>query len=210
MIFNPPITASWSLKKICGVKEKLYTWILKERYNINEVYLSYFEDYPKVTWTHFVWYRASLPRWKFILWLALLRKLKTKDKLFRLKLSPHDMCAMCNSATESIEHIFFYGPFSAECLRRLCLWLDLPNLHLSLYTMIRHNWKRNGFQKKVLISNFCRLCYHIWRTRNEAIWLFQMSTVDRVMERIGHETRTRLCSLYPIKSQTYVWFRDEI
>lgn len=82
--FDPPITASRSRKKIFGVKDKLCTWILKERYNINEPYLSYFEDCPKVTWTRFVWNRASFPKGKFIFWMALLLKLKTKDKVFLL------------------------------------------------------------------------------------------------------------------------------
>ena len=48
MIFNPPITASWFLKKICGVKDKLSTWVMKEKYRISKIYLSYFEGHPKL------------------------------------------------------------------------------------------------------------------------------------------------------------------
>ena len=54
LIFNPPITASWSLKKICvvkdKVKDKLHIWMLKEKYQISEVYKDLLDLAARVRW----------------------------------------------------------------------------------------------------------------------------------------------------------------
>ena len=67
MLFNPPITASWSVKKICRTKDNLRDWILKDKYKIKEVYLDYFKDTVKVPWSKFVWNRTSSPKSRVIL-----------------------------------------------------------------------------------------------------------------------------------------------
>ena len=79
MIFNPPITASWSLKKICAMRDKLSTWMLQEKYVINEIYHLYVVPNPRVKQDKFVWNRLSISIARFILWLIMCRKLKTRD-----------------------------------------------------------------------------------------------------------------------------------
>lgn len=36
---------------------------------------------PEVGWWPMVWYKKHVPRWSFILWLAILGRLSTKDRL---------------------------------------------------------------------------------------------------------------------------------
>ena len=194
LIFNPPIIASWSFKKICSMKDNLSLWMLKDNYCIRDVYMSYFDNHPKATWSKFLWNRASAPKGKFILWMILLSKLKTKDKLFQMKYLQDKCCPLCNTTFETISHIFFHCPFSARCLKEIGIWLAFPNLHVDINRMAKFKW--NWWFKKIIISSSCSLCYHIWKTRNEAIWLLKMSTVNNVVKRIKCETRARFYALY--------------
>ena len=104
-IFNPPITTSWSLEKICQVKDKLRIWILEDKYSIKEVYQEYFNSLPKVPWSRFFWNRTSIPKSKFILWLLVSNKLKTKSKLLQSHLIDDDHGHMCLSNAETVEHL---------------------------------------------------------------------------------------------------------
>ena len=191
MIFNPLITASWPLKKICRIKDKLREWILKDKYSIKEVYLNNFKDNPKVPWSRLVWNRASSPKSKFILWMIALNKLKTKSKLTQMKILADDQCPLCFSVTETIEHLFFLCPFSVRCIQELSRWLTLTRLPFTFGRMINFNWRTIGLHRKMIISSICTLCYYIWKTRNKVIWLSCMSTVDKIIVQVKSEIKTR-------------------
>ena len=107
MLFNPPSTASWSFKKICNIKHKLAVWMNKHQYSVQVIYSSIFDSTPKVSWDRFVRHRPSVPKARFILWLTLLGRLKTRDKLAQMGIIDDDRCPMCNLCPESVEHIFF-------------------------------------------------------------------------------------------------------
>lgn len=171
-IFNPPVTASWSLKKICRVKDKLQPWILKDKYKINEVYQDFFTTIPKVPWSRFVWNRASTPKRKFILWLLVLNKLRTKNKLLKIQLIDDDQCSMCLHTAETIEHLFFQCPFSTHCLKELGKWLQLYTIPQKIADMINFKWKVSCFQQKVIIASICSLGYYIWKTRMKQFGFF--------------------------------------
>ena len=128
-----------------------------------------------------------------------LQKLKTKSKLAQMNLLADDQFQMCLVATETIEDMFFLCPFSARCMKELGNWLSLLNFPLKLANMITYKWKATGLHKKVVISGICSLYYYIWKTRNEAIWLLHMSTVDKIMNQIKSEIKTKFFTLYPEK-----------
>ena len=65
-IFNAPITASWVVKKLCGVKETLRDWMRIPKYSINAVYQVLMGTTDRVYWTTAVWNRAVIPRSRFV------------------------------------------------------------------------------------------------------------------------------------------------
>lgn len=109
-VFNPPITPSWSFKKICRAKDRLGNWILQEKYIMKDVFHDNSKDLPKVHWSRFTWNTASNPKGKFILWLIVLHKLKTKSKLPYLMLVNDDQFPMCLSAVENTNHFVLLMP----------------------------------------------------------------------------------------------------
>ena len=79
MIFNPPPTTSWVIRKLCKVKDQMCQWINSDVYNINTVYKELIGFKPRVNQCTLVWHRFLIPKARFIFWLAMLNKLKTKD-----------------------------------------------------------------------------------------------------------------------------------
>ena len=69
-IFNAPITTSWTLKKICCVKDLLLTWISKDKYSIKETYMAQVVPHLRIRWINVLWNRRSIPKTRFIYWMA--------------------------------------------------------------------------------------------------------------------------------------------
>lgn len=61
----------------------------------------------KVNWAKLMWSSSNIPRHSFIYWLALQGKLLTKNKLLHWKVVDTNMCVLCKSDSETIEHLFF-------------------------------------------------------------------------------------------------------
>ena len=76
-------------------------------YSIKEVYQGLLGAGQPVDWASFIWNKCSIPKARFILWLAVNERLKSKDKLFTLGLISTDVCPLCSLISESNTHLFF-------------------------------------------------------------------------------------------------------
>ena len=93
-LFNPPRTTSWALKKLCKVKEQLHLFRNKDNYVIKDVYKEFVGSAQFVRWCRLVWLRASIPKHRYIFSLAMLDKLKTRDKLKLTGVIDDESCPM--------------------------------------------------------------------------------------------------------------------
>lgn len=64
------------------------------------------DRYPIQPWHIIIW-RNNVPRWSFVLWLAVLRSLSTKDRLKAWGMQIDGVCCLCNFEEETQEHFFF-------------------------------------------------------------------------------------------------------
>ena len=58
-------------------------------------------------WHKTIWFKEHIPRNAFISWLALRRRLPTKDRLRRWGLNVSGTCVLCNLEIETHRHLFF-------------------------------------------------------------------------------------------------------
>lgn len=65
------------------------------------------------------------PKHSFICWLAMRRRLLTKDRTLRMGITQDSESMLCNGHTESIDHIFFDCTFSKMCLEEVFKWLGM-------------------------------------------------------------------------------------
>lgn len=67
---------------------------------------------PKVPWFHTIWFSNNIPRNAFILWMAILGKLKTQDRLLSWEIKGNLFCPLCLKINDSHDHLFFKCDFS--------------------------------------------------------------------------------------------------
>ena len=103
---------------------------------------------PRVDWHKVVWFSKRIPRHAVILWLAIRRKLSTRDILASIGLSRDTRCVLCGNEGESHDHLFFSCPFSEGIWRLLCSKCNLPWSNLDWGETIQ--WMVSNFKGKSL------------------------------------------------------------
>lgn len=61
----------------------------------------------KVQWAPLVWFSKIVPKWAFILWLACLNRLSTKERLRKWGMDVDSKCMLCSLSNETLQHLFF-------------------------------------------------------------------------------------------------------
>ncbi|XP_077237323.1 uncharacterized protein LOC143879000 [Tasmannia lanceolata] len=101
----------------------------------------------KPPWVSSVWFAGHTPKFSITAWQALQDKMSTRDNLHFLGPNHDRSCLLCNSASESVNHIFFNCSYSAwiwrVILRRIS---DRRKQKKSLSD--EENWIRSKFKKK--------------------------------------------------------------
>lgn len=143
----------------------------------------------KVHWRHLVWNRLSIPKAKFICWLAAHQGLKTKDTLKRNGVVDDDLCPLCSLYSETRNHLFFECPFSLLCVARVKAWT-----RVGFKSFDRMDVRKSGLsqvKQRVLIMVYASIIYHIWECRNEAIWKRFIRSPRCIVELIKTEVSQR-------------------
>ncbi|XP_059294457.1 uncharacterized protein LOC132047424 [Lycium ferocissimum] len=114
-----PNQASWMLKKIfkavgtleaAGIDEQQIT--NASTFSIKQVYLKLRGNHPKVSWRRFVCNNHGAPKWIFILYLALNRRLYTRDRLKKWGIIEQPPFRPVCTENETVDHLFFKCGFS--------------------------------------------------------------------------------------------------
>ena len=116
-----------------------------------------------------MWNRSSIPKARFILWLAMNERLKSRDKLAALGLIPTDTCPLCGLTSESHSHLFFACNYSSQCLRDILTWVGIKAPNDSLAYFASRKWKWSTAKRKIAIISLCSLMYEIWCVRNDSV-----------------------------------------
>ena len=122
LICNPPPTVSWILRKLCKVKEKLGTWMTIDNYKINVVYKKLMGDQTTISWCKVVWHKSFLPKARFVCWLAMLNKPKTRDHFKCIGVLDDDSCPFCCDSIETTMHLFYECRYNQSCITYLSSW----------------------------------------------------------------------------------------
>ncbi|KAL0444647.1 UNVERIFIED_CONTAM: LINE-1 retrotransposable element O protein [Sesamum latifolium] len=144
---------------------------------------------PCVVWHQLLGGKFSLPRHDFILWLAILERLSTMDRIWASPMG--NLCVLCGgSKMESHMHLFFHCSFMKCCLA-------------ILKRHARFQWLNSGSQRDILwAARRCRgshllnaasrallasIVYNVWRERNSRIFSDVASSAEAVAFRALEE-----------------------
>ncbi|XP_074283412.1 uncharacterized protein LOC141607961 [Silene latifolia] len=150
------VGASWAWRSICRVKEELRVgysdgWWLEEDgvYTISKGYQWLRGDKANVEWCKWVWSILGILKHNFITWLAVLKRLLTKDRMCKMFNYIEEECDLCGNGKEDNHHLFFTCPYMED---------------------IGEWWTRKQFHSQIEADSIAAvlgaLFYNIWWVRN--------------------------------------------
>ncbi|XP_060972340.1 uncharacterized protein LOC133038266 [Cannabis sativa] len=146
--------------------------MMLQQYTISTGYKLLVQNPPKLQWTRQVWSRLNAPKHCFILWLAMHQRLKTRDRLFKMKIITDTTCIFCCDRSETAEHLFFACPNTLIYLQDIKSWLGMRTMHTNLPNIIK--WlgrlKESKFKLLVFTAAVAGLVYTVWQLRNRKLW----------------------------------------
>lgn len=106
------------MRKICQTKDILLPYIQQSEYFIHQVYDKCQGEHPRFQW-EIIFHRLSIPKTRFVLWIALNDVLKTKAKLRKVDVVMDDLCPLCGVHSETGYQLFVQCSFSRSNLQLL-------------------------------------------------------------------------------------------
>ncbi|XP_060202917.1 uncharacterized protein LOC132631352 [Lycium barbarum] len=148
-----PKQASWIVQKVLKVQQYIETAGMDETelvniqsFSIKKMYLKLLGDHPKVSWRRVTCNNPGLPKWIFILFLALHRRLYTKNRLISWGMPISPLCALCGTEPKSIDHLFFKCSVSEYIWRKLLIWQSISRSTMPWANEIQ--WCEAGYNGK--------------------------------------------------------------
>ncbi|KAM6595899.1 hypothetical protein CsatA_006423 [Cannabis sativa] len=128
------------------------------------------------------------------MWLAIQKRLRTKDRLKAMGMEIAEHCEMCEIHPKNADHLFFTCRFTTACLQGIKTWLSWNIAAGSLYSLTR--WigrsKVIKFKKNVLAAAISCLVYAIWRAQNLSLWEKSKSDVEKIIAGVKQEVKYRI------------------
>ncbi|KAM6543686.1 hypothetical protein CsatB_008133 [Cannabis sativa] len=175
--YKVPLNASWYWRKMVELKDKIRNSAQQSDFSAHEYQIGvgqawFAQEFEKVSWCNEVWSRLNTPKHSFVLWLAMMNRLKTKDRLYKHGVIETDNCILCNAAVETTDHLFFCCVFATASLTQVLCWFSWNTREPSLQSLMKkvRKAKCTRFRKRVLAAGLAALVYLIWQTRNEHQW----------------------------------------
>lgn len=150
--------------------------------------------FDKVTWRRLVCNNQGCPKWLFILYLAVQKRLYTKDKLSKWGIINCQTCSLCELEEESHQHLFFKCTFSASIWQKLLLWQGINRQTQGWEAEI--SWAVTHAAGKQAQAEIYRLTlgatiYQIWMERNYRIFQKKKRSSKDVTRMIIQEVHCR-------------------
>ncbi|XP_071740297.1 uncharacterized protein [Rutidosis leptorrhynchoides] len=134
-----------------------------------------------VSWYDVVWFKGFDPKQAFILWLAILKRLNTQDRIMKWMPAQDLRCVFCGREADSVEHLFFKCEFTVKIWRFLkskLLYRGLPDelqgiiQGIALYPFKRNVWCiLNGWVVEACV-------YFVWQERNYRNFRKESRSID--------------------------------
>ncbi|XP_062088821.1 uncharacterized protein LOC133795388 [Humulus lupulus] len=192
--------ASWYWRKICQLREMFSQEEIEKagsngRFKVRQLYTGLFQLTP-VNYKQFVWNRVSVPKHRFITWLAVNSKLLTRDHLQRVMQLDSSLCPVCDQELESHSHLLFGCYFSQQVVQKIHSWFGCS------WPLIYSDWCRwiGGMSKGVRASKvavvFSATVYFVWHNRNICVVHNYSLSIMTVVELIKNAIKCRLSAFF--------------
>ena len=152
----------------------------------------------KVEWHRLLWSSLTIPKHSVIVWMAILNRLPTMDRLISWGIETSGTCCLCQEEVETRDHVFFECNYSKETWRMILSHCGINRVigkwEEELQWVVR-NTKGKKLNSAILIVAWRAHIYHIWREHNGRMHSQSRRTLVQIFEQIQNDVRIRLAGL---------------
>ncbi|XP_058723307.1 uncharacterized protein LOC131595077 [Vicia villosa] len=169
---------SWIFKSIMKKRDMIRCspyWMKSlndNSFSTRKMYTELRGDRADMNWRKLFYQNYARPRARFILWLTVLGRIPTKDRLGRIGIHTDGKCSACDQP-ETVLHLFFDCSFTQQIWTKVLTWLG--------YQIQRRDWSREwqwimeetakkGWKRCLLKMVVAETIYHVWQYRNERVF----------------------------------------
>ncbi|XP_059285018.1 uncharacterized protein LOC132038358 [Lycium ferocissimum] len=189
------------IKKILGSKQTFglagyeeQDILQMDKFRIKNVYQRLRGDMPNVEWRRLTCNNHGLPRWKFILYLAIHGRLLTKDRIAKWATVNEPSCPLCCSVDESLNHLFFTCPYSSIVWGKMLAWQGIIRTPADWSAEVV--WaigQAKGRSVKAILYRIVLACclYFVWQERNFRLHQRKRREPEVLLRQIAQEVHCR-------------------
>nr|XP_009782599.1 PREDICTED: uncharacterized protein LOC104231324 [Nicotiana sylvestris] len=159
---------NWFIEKHSNADMSIY--YRQGKFSIKQLYIAMRPQCQKSPWKRVTTGSNAIPKYQFILWLALHRRLAIVDRLRIWGITVESNCVLCGKkVNESMEHMWFVCDYSRTIWATLLQWLEEKH-HIGSWEEEIEWIKRKTASKargEILIFLFTAVVYHVWTERNQ-------------------------------------------
>ncbi|XP_050222523.1 uncharacterized protein LOC126672611 [Mercurialis annua] len=181
--------------------------VCNNKFSIAQTWNEFREHHGYVSWHKLIWGKDSIPRFNFILWLVMKRKLKTKDRLYNWGVVADNNCIFCSSDTETIDQCFYDCHFVKKVWDILLPICCCPSNIRTWRRLI--SWFVDRATGKNVAARLRRIIltatvYFIWKARNRFIFANETPSVAGIIKNVRSIVIEKIKSPLPSPSSTSV------
>ena len=180
-------------------QEDCITWRLTHNgvYSVSSAWNFIQTHHSKVPWFRILWGQMHIPRHSFICWLAMKKRLATKNRLLKWRLVNDASCCFCGYNEESLNHLFFDCCFTTDVWKKVLFACQINRNPLSFNREV--SWFSKKASGKSLLARtrriaFCATIYYLWQAINESIFQQIVPDSQVVFVKIKNALLLRFCS----------------
>jgi hypothetical protein len=164
----------------------LLRWTVDQKYSTSPAYHAFFVGQSGVLGSGVLHKARAPPTCKFFLWLTLLDRCWTSERLQRHNLQNNGPCALCSQETETISHLFLQCSFSREIWYRSLQVQGFHALAPSVVADLQDWWpdSRKVIPKalrKCFDTMVVLICWQLWRERNARVFDHASKTTSELL-----------------------------
>lgn len=185
----------------------------KKRFSNHETWLLCCQERTEVDWDKGIWFSHCTPKFSFMIWLAMLNKLSTLDRVATWNRGTNPTCVLCSVEVETRDHLFFKCSYSTMIWEKLVKGI-MKRRYSDNWSFITNMIVDSGMEP---ISTFCFrysfqcALYTVWFERNRRRHGDNPRTAVILATQIDKSIRNRLSLLSKSGDKRYggalgVWF----
>ena len=169
------------------------------KFSIAEIWKVIWPRKEKVSWHKLLWSSLNIPRHAMVVWMAILNRLPTKDRLISWGMEVNGICCLCQNANETRDHLF------VECSYSKGIWaMILANCGISRVIGSWNEelqWAIRNMKGKQLVATLLRVAwkafiYYIWKEKNGRLYGQIMETSLQVFGTLRKQFVLHLCNAH--------------